>query len=153
MTGSDCATDRTDTDRPDTDRPERRRVTVAGTATHPHPEVIFDPDLFEELRGTIGVARMQMALQDLAATLPGAFADQNAAGSDPQATFHAAHRLTGRAGVMGFTALQDACVQVQQACEAHGSLGAPLARARRISLLSQRVIVALLKRCRAAVIP
>jgi HPt (histidine-containing phosphotransfer) domain-containing protein len=134
------------------DQPDRNATggtpsftTMPGTQTHAAPETIFDPELFEELRATIGTARLHLALADLAATVRATFLEAPAAVADPDITFQTAHKLTGRAGLMGFTALQNACVQLQQACEGRGPFDGEFAWARRVSRHTLEVISALLK--------
>jgi hypothetical protein len=117
-----------------------------GVAAHPEPETIFDPDLFEELCGMIGTMRMCVALEDLASALQQTFPKQPDVEPDRERTFQMAHLLTGRAGLMGFTALRDACVKLQEACATQAPFGEEYARTCRISLPTQEAIASLLKR-------
>ena len=134
------------TDLPDPDATTRDGGTIQGPVVIPDPETMLDPERFEDLRATIGTARLCLALADLAATLRETFGEPPAVDLDRDQTFQMAHRLTGRAGLIGFTALQDACVQLQEACATQAPLREAYARAHRMSLPTQAVIASLLRR-------
>lgn len=134
-----------------TDWPERDATgeapdkgTIPETPLQPEVETIFDPDLFEELRETIGTARMRLALEDLASILRDTFLERTTVEPDRGQTFKVAHMLTGRAGLMGFTALHNACVQLQQACASRSSFGEEFARTSRVSVSAREAIMVLL---------
>lgn len=108
------------------------------------PEPIFEQELFDELRDIIGDARMRVGLTELALALLKTFPENPPAAPDRTKTFEAAHMLTGRAGIMGFTALHHACADLQHACATQAPFGAEYARSRGIALATRDLIMLLI---------
>ncbi len=107
------------------------------------PEPVFEQDLFDELRDMIGDARTRVGLNELASALLKTFPEDPPPAPDRTQTFEAAHMLTGRAGIMGFSALQHACADLQHACATQAPFGAEYARARGIACATHDVIMLL----------
>lgn len=131
--------------KPPPDGPDMETVAGRPAAPRPEPGTVFDPDLFKDLRDMVGTARMRLALEELDSVLGQAFREAPTLDPDRDLTFQLAHRLAGRAGLMGFTALQNACVQLQQACATRAPFRAEYSRTCRVSLPTREAIAALLK--------
>lgn len=112
------------------------------------PEDIFDPEIFEELREIRGTARMRLALEDFSTLLHANVTDTAITDTDRDRVFLRAHDLVGRAGLMGFTALRDACVALQHACATGAPFGTELARTRDAAMATRDAIASLLQRYR-----
>ena len=111
---------------------------------HPAPEPIFEPDLYQDLCDTIGAARLRVGLHELASALTTTFLENPPVKPDRSQIFQAAHMLTGRAGMMGFTALQQACADLQHACATQAPFRHEYAKARGIALASYDVITSMM---------
>ena len=108
------------------------------------PEPVFEQHLLDDLRDIIGDARTRVGLNELASALLQTFPENPPSEPDRRQTFDAAHLLTGRAGLMGFTALHKACADLQHACATQAPFDAEYARSRGIARASYDVIISLL---------
>ena len=108
------------------------------------PVPVFEQDRFDDLRDMIGDARTRVALNELASALLATFPENPPQDPDRTQTFDAAHSMTGRAGFMGFSALQHACADLQQACATQAPFGAEYARSCGVARASYDVIMSLL---------
>jgi HPt (histidine-containing phosphotransfer) domain-containing protein len=108
------------------------------------PEPVFEQDLFDELRDILGDARTRVFLNELASALLKTFPENPPPAPDRTQTFEAAHMLTGRAGFMGFTALQKACADLQHACATQAPFGAEYDRSHGIARATRDVIMSLI---------
>ncbi|WP_082505139.1 ATP-binding protein [Aureimonas sp. Leaf324] len=84
---------------------------------------IFDRETFEEVIDLLGVARVQKSLHEIAerlSSLAGMIDDHAVLGKE-------AHALVSMTGVLGFTALAEACRGLEKACQTGGELNAALA--------------------------
>lgn len=107
------------------------------------PEYIFDPELFEELRELLGSAcarAARAALEDLSSSLQAIFSDLSTNFIDRDQVFQHAHFQGARAGMMGFTALRDALLALQEACDSEAPIGEPYERACEAALATRNAI-------------
>lgn len=93
------------------------------------PADVFDPELFEELRDLRGTGAMLLALDDLSSYLHDNLSDAVQVAPARADAFRMAHFLVARSGLMGFTALRDACMALQHACATGAPFDAEFARA------------------------
>ena len=112
------------------------------------PERVFDQNLFEDMRLCFGNAEMRLSLMDLSASLQRDFPDITTRILDRDELFLSAHTLGGRAGMMGFVALRDACWELQHALSTGASVSpacvmmqdAAIATRSAIAVLHQRLL-------------
>lgn len=110
------------------------------------PTDIFDAELFEDLRELLGDARIRCSLEEMAASLQELFPDVSAEALDREQIFRHAHSLVARAGMMGFTALRDACSALQQVCATGAPVGDMYANTRAAAMVTRDVIASLQER-------
>jgi HPt (histidine-containing phosphotransfer) domain-containing protein len=119
---------------------------MSAASPNPVPREIFSPEIFEELREIRGTAQMRLALEEFSTCLPASFADMTANDIDRDRVFRSAHFLVARAGLMGFGALRDTCVELQHACATGAPFGNELARTRDAAMVTRDAITSLLQR-------
>ncbi len=119
---------------------------VSAASPRPVPGEIFSPEIFEELSEIRGTARMRLALEEFSTCLPDSFTDMTAEDIDRDRVFRSAHLLVARAGLMGFGALRDACVELQHACATGAPFSTELARTRDVATVTRDAITSLLQR-------
>lgn len=107
------------------------------------PADIFDAELYEDLRELLGDARVRSSLEEMSASLQVIFPDVSAESLDREQIFRHAHALVARAGMMGFTALRDASLALQQACATGAPISDVYERTRATARVTRDAIVSL----------
>jgi hypothetical protein len=107
---------------------------------------VFHPEFFDEMHDVLGNTRMRLALEEMSSSLRDVFPAMSAEDDNRDQIFLSAHKLVTRAGLMGFLALRDACLELQDACTTGVPINAEYMRAREIILMTRVVIASLLKR-------
>ncbi len=110
------------------------------------PEDIFDPELFEELLELLGSTCVRAALEDLSSSLQAIFSDDPTKCLDREQVFRQTHSQGARAGMMGFTALRDAFLALQEACKSDAQISEAYEQARRAALATRDAIALLQQR-------
>lgn len=107
----------------------------------------FDQSLFEELRDLRGDVAMRAALHEVSDFLRDNFGDARTDDLDRDLVFRHAHFLVARAGLMGFIALRDACLDLQHACATAAPFETEYVRTCDAATATRAEIASLLKRC------
>ncbi|MBC7738684.1 MAG: Hpt domain-containing protein [Candidatus Saccharibacteria bacterium] len=107
------------------------------------PEGVFDPEMFEDMRSFLGDAEIRLSLMDLSAGLQRGLLDITSQNPDRNDIFQTAHTLGGRAGMMGFVALRDACWKLQHAVSTGANIGPACVMAEQAAMATQLAIAVL----------